>query len=105
MKDFIALINRHGEQLSVGQRKSLEESVNGLAKAAEGLKTGQVVEDRQKRNEIKLQQITLADKIVNYVPKVAETIASATPLTPFSKVIGEGTGYFAEWIKEKLSKK
>jgi hypothetical protein len=33
----------------------------------------------------------LADKIVKCLPKVAESIASVTPLAPFRKVIGEGT--------------
>lgn len=105
LEDLLALINKHSEQLPDDERISINESIDGLAKATEGLKAGQVVQDQQKKDEIKSQQITLADKIVKYVPKVAESIASATPLTPFSKVIGEGTGYFAEWIRKKLTKK
>jgi|SRR5687768_10545054 predicted nucleic acid-binding Zn-ribbon protein len=105
LDDLLALINKHSEQLPENERKSINESIDGLAKATEGLKVGQVLQDQQKKDEIKSQQITLADKIVKYVPKVAESIASATPLAPFSKVVGEGAGYFAEWIKEKLIKK
>jgi len=105
LQDFLGLINKHSEQLSEEQSKSLKESIDALAKSAEGLKAGQVVEQQEKKDEIKSQQITLADKIVNYLPNVAESIASVTPLAPFSKVIGEGTGYFAEWIRRKLAKK
>jgi hypothetical protein len=79
-------------------------SIDSLAKLVEGLKTGEVVQEQEKKDEIKSEQITLADKIVKYLPKVAESIASVTPLAPFSKVIGEGTGYFAEWIRKKLNK-
>lgn len=104
LQDFLGLINKHSEQLSEEQSKSLKESIDGLAKSAEGLKADQVL-DEEKKDEIKSEQITLADKIVNYLPKVAESIASVTPLAPFSKVIGEGTGYFAEWIQRKLAKK
>lgn len=104
LEDLLALINKQNEKLSDEQKKSINESIDGLAKVAEGVKAGQVIQDQQKRDEIKSQQISLADKIVKYVPKVAESIASATPLAPFSKVIGEGSGYFAEWIKGKLEK-
>jgi hypothetical protein len=105
LDEFLKLINEHSKTLSEDQKTSLKESIDSLAREAEGLKTGQVLQDQQKKDEIKSQQITLADKIVNYLPKVAESIALATPLAPFSKVIGEGTGYFAEWIRNKLSKK
>lgn len=105
LAEFLALINKHGKTLSEEQRRSLKESIDSLAKVSEGVKTGQVIQDQQKKDEIKSQQITLADKIVYFVPKVAESIALATPLAPFSEVIGEQTGYFAEWIRKKLTKK
>ena len=105
LEDFLALINKHSEQLSKEQSKSLKESIDALAKSAEALKADEVVQDQEKRDEIKSTQITLADKIVNYLPKVAESIASVIPLVPFSRVIGEGTGYFAEWIRRMIAKK
>lgn len=105
LRDFLALINRYSEKLSEEQRKSLKESLDGLAKAVEGLKAGQAVKDDETKDEIKSKQITLAEKIVEYLPQFAELIASVTPLAPISKVIGEGTEYFAEWIRRKLTKK
>jgi len=104
LEEFLAMINEHNATLTEDEKKSLKESIDGLAKVSEGLKEGQVVKDDETKDEIKSKQITLAEKIVNYLPKVAESIALATPLAPFSKVIGEGTGYFAEWIRRKLKK-
>jgi predicted nucleic acid-binding Zn-ribbon protein len=105
LEDFLSLINKHSESLPEEQKSSLKETVDALAKSAEGLKADQVVESQEEKDEIKSQQITLAEKVVNYLPKVAESIALATPLAPFSKAIGEGTGYFAEWIRKKLARK
>jgi predicted nucleic acid-binding Zn-ribbon protein len=103
--EFLTLIGKHTGTLEEDQKRSLNESIDSLAKLVEGLKSGQVVESQEEKDEIKSKQITLAEKIVNYLPKVAESIASVTPLAPFSKVIGEGAGYFAEWIRRKLAKK
>lgn len=103
LEEFLAMINRYNGQLTEDQKRSLQDSVNALAKKAEGLKPGEVVTDERKVDEIKSKQISLAEKIVEYLPQAAESIASVTPLAPFSKVIGKGTGYFAEWIKRKLS--
>jgi hypothetical protein len=46
--------------------------------------------------------INIADKIVELSPDIAESIASITPLAPFSKVIEKGAGFIAERIKKKL---
>lgn len=105
LQQFLLLINNYSGILSEESMRSLKESVDSLAKLVEGLKSGEIVEDDEKKVEIKSEQITLANKVVNYLPKVAESIALATPLAPFSKVIGEGTEYFAEWVRKKLSKK
>ena len=105
LEDFLKLINSNTGQLTEEQRKSLQESIDALAKEVEGLKSGEVIRDEAKVDEIKSKQISLTDKIVDYLPKVAESIASATPLTPFSKAIGKGVEYFGDWIKRKLDKK
>lgn len=105
LQQFLTLIHNYGRNLSPENAKSLKDSIDTLAQLAEGLKSGQVVQDEEKRDEIKSEEITLADKLAKYFPQVAESIASATPLAPFSKVIGEGTGYFADWIRKKLAKR
>jgi hypothetical protein len=105
LEEFLALLNQNTGQLTQDQKRSLQQSVDALAKEAEGLKPDIVVTDEEKVDEIKSKQISLAEKIVEYVPQVAESIASVTPLAPFSKVIGKGAGYFAEWIRRKLGSK
>jgi plasmid maintenance system antidote protein VapI len=105
LEEFLALLNKYGGQLTEDQKRSLQQSVDSLAKEAEGLKPEEVVTDEGKVDEIKSKQISLAEKIVEYIPQVAESIASVTPLAPFSKVIGKGTEYFAEWIRRKLGSK
>jgi hypothetical protein len=104
LEQFLSLINDHHHILSDENERSLKESIDSLAKLVEGLNPDKVLEDEEKRDEIKSEQITLANKVVKYLPKFAESIALATPLAPFNEVIGEGTGYFAEWIRKKLSK-
>ena len=44
------------------------------------------------------------EKIVTIVPQMAESIAAVSPLAPFSKCIGKGAGFFADWIIKKLNK-
>jgi predicted nucleic acid-binding Zn-ribbon protein len=105
LDEFLAMINKHCQTLEEDKKMLLKESIDLLAGEAQGLKPGELIQDEEKKDEIKSKQITLAEKIVTYLPDVAESIASVTPLAPFSKVIGEGTGYFAEWIREKLAKK
>lgn len=105
LQQLISLISKYGEILSEENITSIKESIDSLAKSAEDLKPGEVVQDQEKKDEIKSEQITLADKIVKYLPKVAQSIASVTPLAPFSEVIGEGSEYFADWIRRKLKKR
>ena len=91
VQDFLSLLNQYSGRLTENQKTTLQQSVDALAKEAEGLKPDEVVTDEGKVDEIKSKQISLAEKIVEYVPQVAESIASVTPLAPFSKVIGKGT--------------
>lgn len=102
LEEFLSLINCDSGLLTEDQKRSLQDSVNALAREAEGLKSNEVVTDDVKVDEIKSKQIGLAENIVEYLPQVAESIASVTPLAPFSKVIGKGTGYLAECIRRKL---
>jgi hypothetical protein len=90
-------------QISDEQKKSLQENIEKLSKEAKDVKPDEVIKNEDKIDEIKTTQICLAEKIVNFLPGVAESIAAVTPLAPFSKAIGKGTGYFAEWIMKKLN--
>jgi hypothetical protein len=85
------------------QKKSLQENIEKLSKDVKDVKPDEVIKNEDKVDEIKATQISLAEKIVSILPTAAESIAAVTPLAPFSKAIGKGTGYFAEWIMKKLN--
>ena len=56
-------------------------------------------------DDVKSMLRNLAEKVVDLMPDVAESIASVTPLAPFSKAIGKGASYFGDLIKKKLISK
>jgi hypothetical protein len=102
--EFEKIINEKLKDITVPQdsKKALQENVEKLAKEVKDVKPDQVIKDEDKVDSIKSYMINIADKIVELSPDIAESIASITPLAPFSKVIGKGTSFIAERIKKKL---
>jgi hypothetical protein len=102
--EFEKIINEKLKDITVPQdsKKTLQENVEKLAKEVKDVKPDQVIKDEDKVDSIKSYMINIADKIVELSPDIAESIASITPLAPFSKVIGKGTSFIAERIKKKL---
>lgn len=105
LDEFLAEVNKKSGQLSDEQRKSISEIIDKIAKEYQSVKPGEEIQDEDKKDEIKSKQISLAEKIVDLMPDVAESIASVTPLAPFSKAIGKGATYFGDLIKKKLINK
>jgi hypothetical protein len=103
---FQNLLNEKLKNTSITdkQKKSLLEDMKKLSEQVKDVNPNEVIQDEDKIDEIKATQISLAEKIVNFVPQVAESIASATPLAPFSKSIGKGAGFFADWIIKKMNR-
>jgi hypothetical protein len=91
-------------QITDEQKKELQKDVKKLTEEVKGVNPNEVLQDEDKIDEIKATQMSLAEKIVNFVPQAAESIAAATPLALFSKPIGKGAGFFAEWIIKKLNR-
>lgn len=91
-------------QITDEQRQALQEDVQKLTQEVKGVNPQELLVDEDKIDEIKATQMSLAEKIVEFVPQVAASIASLTPLAPFSEVIGKGAGYFADWINKKLNR-
>ncbi len=104
IEEFEKIINEKLKGIPVPEdsKKSLQENVEKLAKEVKDVKPDQVLQDEDKVDSIKSYMINIADKIVELSPDIAESIASITPLAPFSKVIGKGTGFIADRIKKKL---
>ncbi len=104
--EFEKIINEKLKVIPVPEdsKKYFQENVEKLAKEVKDVNPYQVLQDEDKADSIKSYLINITDKIVELSPDIAESIASMTPLAPFSKVIGKGTGFIAERIKKKLHK-
>lgn len=101
---FLSILNQKTGQLPEEQKKSIKEILDKLTKEAQGLRADEEIKDEDKKDNIKSKLIDLAEKIVDVMPGIAESITSVTPLAPFSKAIGKGVSYFSDLIKKKLSK-
>jgi hypothetical protein len=96
-------IKQKGVSISQDQQKSIEEEVNKLAKEVKGIKADEEAKvDEDKKDSIRTRLHNIAEKIIDSVPSVAESLASFTPLAPFGKAIGKGVGYFSDLLKKKL---
>jgi hypothetical protein len=104
IEEFEKTINEKLKDIPVSEdsKISLQENVEKLAKEVKDVKPDQVLQDEDRVDSIKSYLVNISDKIVELSPNIAESIASMTPLAPFSKVIGKGTSFIAERIKKKL---
>ena len=102
---FLTLVNKKSGQLSEEQKKSISQSIGKLAKEYQSIKPDEEIKDEDKKDDVKSKLISLAEKVVNLMPDITESIASVTPLAPFSKAIGKGASYFGDLIKKKLINK
>lgn len=91
-------------QATEEQVLELNKNIDKLAKELEGINADQIIEDEDKKDDIKSKLSNLAEAVVDIAPDVAECIASLTPLSPVSKAIGKGIGYVSDLVKRKLKK-
>ena len=105
LEDFLAIVNKKREQLTEEQRKSFSETMDKLANEYQLVKPDDEIKDDDKIDDIKSWLRSIAEKVVDLMPDVIESIASVTPLAPFSKSIGKGASYFGDLIKKKLINK
>jgi hypothetical protein len=104
IEEFEKLINEKFKVISVPQdgKKYLQESIEKLSQEVKDVNPDQVLQNEDKVDSIKSYLVSIADKIVELSPDIAESVASMSPLSPFSKVIGKGIGFIADRIKKKL---
>jgi len=103
LKSFSETINKQleGLQIPEEQIKSINESVNELAKAVKDINPGKEKEiDYVKQTIVESKTATLVQKVLNVLPQAAETAATFTPLAPFSKLIGKGVQGIVDAIKK-----
>lgn len=105
LNELLVLLNKESGHLPKEQKKSFSEIIDKLAKEYQSIKPDEEIKDEDKKDDAKSKLIMLVEKLVDLMPDVAKSITLITPLAPFSKVIGKGTGYFGDLIKKKLINK
>jgi len=79
----------------------VQESINELAKEIEDVKPEvKVGIDKKISIEAKLKTVTA--RLLKLLPKTAETIATFTPLAPFSKLIGQSVEEIVNTIQKEV---
>jgi hypothetical protein len=104
LKDFSENINQQlkGRQIPEEQVKSINTSLEELAKEVQDVKPGREEQmDYPKQVNIESKTVSVIQKILNVLPEAAETVATFTPLSPFSKLIGRGVEQIVNAIAKK----
>ena len=105
LKDFSENINRQlkGRQIPEEQIKSINTSLEELAKEVQGVKPGREEQiDYPIQLNIESKTVSIVEKTLNVLPEAEEeTAATFTPLDPFTKLIGKGVTQIVGDIAKK----
>lgn len=102
-KGFVENINEEIKKNNITpqQVQPIKESLNELAQETEGLRP-----DKEpsilKKQTWKEKFFRVLKSVVPLLPKTAETIVAFTPLSPFSKIIGESVQHLVEGIQKEV---
>jgi hypothetical protein len=104
LKQFSETINNQlkGQQVPEEKVKSINESIDELAKEVKDIKPGKEQEiDLAKEKNIEAKTTSLVQRVLDVLPQAAETAATFTPLAPFSKLIGGGVQGIVDAIRNR----
>lgn len=105
LKDFSENINRQlkGRQIPEEQVKSINTSLEELAKEVQGVKPGREEQiDYPIQLNIESKTVSIVQQILNVLPEAEEeTAATFRPLDPFSKLIGKRVAQIVEDIAKR----
>lgn len=101
LEEFTQAFNRKLQQEKVPADKAapVQEAVKDLAKEMEDVRTDQVSTIKSKKLNTKVSAVI--DAAIRILPKATETLATFTPLAPFSKLIGEGVEQLAKALQKE----
>jgi methionyl-tRNA synthetase len=102
-KQFIEKINEQIKKNNLNQQQvqPIQESITELAKESEGM-TPDKEPSILKKQSWKEKFFKVLKNVIPALPKTAETIAAFTPLSPFSKIIGEGVQKLVEGLQKEM---
>jgi len=104
LKQFSEIINNQLKGLQVPEErvKSINESIDELAKEVKDIKPGKEQEiDYVKQTNVEAKTASLIQKVLDVLPQAAENVATFTPLAPFSKLIGKGVQGIVDAIRNR----
>ena len=107
LKDFSESINQQlkGRQIPEDDVKSINNTMNELAKEVQDVKPGKEEEQEEidyiKQTQVESKTASLIQKVLTVLPEGAETAATFTPLAPFSKIIGKGIQHIVDAIAKR----
>jgi hypothetical protein len=98
LKAFIEQIKNYN--IPPERIKPIQDDLNDLTKEVEGIKPKDKV-NIVKQKTLNTKFSIFAEKVLKVLPKTSETIATFTPLAPFSKLIGEGVEQLVQSIQKE----
>jgi len=104
IKDFSDSINEQlkGRQIPEDKVKSINKDLTELGKEVKDVKPGEEDKvDVVKKLQVEVKTISLVQKILEVLPETAETVATFTPLAPFSKIIGKTIKNIIDTVSKK----
>lgn len=108
LKEFSDSVNQQlkGTQIPEEKVKDINNNLNELAKEVQDIKPGEEEQqiDYVKQTQIESKTATTIQKVLDVLPEAAETVATFTPLAPFSKLIGKGVQGIVDAIANKRKK-
>lgn len=108
LKEFSDSVNQQlkGTQIPEEKVKDINNNLNELAKEVQDIKPGEEQQqiDYVKQTQIESKTATTIQKVLDVLPEAAETVATFTPLAPFSKLIGKGVQGIVDAIANKRKK-
>lgn len=103
LERFSQKVNAQLKKHNISQEKTdpVQESINELVKEVEGIKPEEKI-DIEKKENIKSKITKVAIRLLKILPEGAETVATFTPLAPFSKIIGKGVKEIVEELQRQI---
>ena len=93
LDDFSKSINKQlqGRQVPEEKVKQINNDLDKLAKEVQDVKPGKEEDlDYVKQTNVEAKTASVIQRVLDVLPQAAETVATFTPLAPFSKLIGKG---------------
>jgi hypothetical protein len=107
LKEFSKTIEQQlrGRDVKKEQVQAINDNLSELAKEVIDVKPGtEPKTDYTKQSQIELKTESLIQKVLDVIPQAAETVATFTPLAPFSKIIGKGVADMVNSVAKRKNK-